>query len=290
MAAPSGNPGIDPAAPVVIGGVGGSGTRVVTDILMGLGYFMGDRLNSAHDNLWFRFFLKRPQWFVAHRDVDPDEVHLALALMTRTMTGRGEWPAGATGFILKAVAEQRWRGCKRLRKLVFRKPPDLQGFRGWGWKEPNTYLYLNFLGAHYPGLKYIHTIRHGLDMAFSKTLGQLRHWAFFFDLDVPEREEDIPPVFLEFWIRANRRALAMGRALGPDRFHLLDFDRMCSDPLAEVEALTRFLGVELSADTAAKLAALPRTPSSRGRYRQHGLDAFTDEQIAAVRELGFEVE
>lgn len=37
--------------PVAIGGVGGSGTRVVAEIVRSLGYYLGGDLNSANDNL-----------------------------------------------------------------------------------------------------------------------------------------------------------------------------------------------------------------------------------------------
>ena len=39
--------------PVAIGGVGGSGTRVIAEILIQLGFYIGSDLNSANDNLWF---------------------------------------------------------------------------------------------------------------------------------------------------------------------------------------------------------------------------------------------
>jgi len=37
--------------PVVVGGVGGSGTRVVAEMLETLGLFIGDDLNDARDNM-----------------------------------------------------------------------------------------------------------------------------------------------------------------------------------------------------------------------------------------------
>jgi len=37
--------------PILIGGVGGSGTRIVTEILKQSGIFMGDSLNVSNDNM-----------------------------------------------------------------------------------------------------------------------------------------------------------------------------------------------------------------------------------------------
>src|SRR5690348_1121191 len=50
--------------PVAIGGVGGSGTRVVASFLQMLGYFLGDDLNSELDNLWFTLLFKRRSIFL----------------------------------------------------------------------------------------------------------------------------------------------------------------------------------------------------------------------------------
>ncbi len=51
----------DLESPVVIGGLGGSGTRVVAEILNEVGYYIGNK-NYANDNLWFAFLVRRPKW------------------------------------------------------------------------------------------------------------------------------------------------------------------------------------------------------------------------------------
>lgn len=45
--------------PVVIGGVGGSGTRLIAECVKKLGFFIGNDLNDAFDNLWFTLLFKR---------------------------------------------------------------------------------------------------------------------------------------------------------------------------------------------------------------------------------------
>lgn len=40
-------------SPVIIGGIGGSGTKITAEILQELGYFLGHNLNAAQDNLLF---------------------------------------------------------------------------------------------------------------------------------------------------------------------------------------------------------------------------------------------
>ena len=48
--------------PLVIGGLGGSGTRVVADIVLAQGWYLGQDLNRAKDNLLFTLLFKRPYW------------------------------------------------------------------------------------------------------------------------------------------------------------------------------------------------------------------------------------
>ena len=47
---------------------------------------------------------------------------------------------------------------------------------GWGWKIPGNFYILKQLAERYPNLKYIHSLRNGLDMAFSKNQNQLNNW------------------------------------------------------------------------------------------------------------------
>ncbi len=67
--------------PVAIGGVGGSGTRLVADIVSQCGFYLGSSLNGNLDNLWFTFLLKRPYWFTNFPS--DDEIVKALRLFER---------------------------------------------------------------------------------------------------------------------------------------------------------------------------------------------------------------
>lgn len=281
---------LDPHSPVVVSGVGGSGTRVVSEILMRLGYHLGTDNNSAHDNLWFRFLLKRPEWLARCRRENPQEIHRALDLLTGLLTGafhpgRADW-----AFILAAAREQGWRGAKRFLRLLRAQGRAPASATGWGWKEPSVHVLLEELFAHYPRMKYIHAMRHGLDMAFTGKLSQIRDWAELYGVAASPDEKDLPRVLLDYWIRANRQALEACARAGGGRFHVLDFDRLCAQPRSEVERLVQFLGCTAPESLLDACAAIPRLPKSTGRYKEHDLGLFSGEQLAAVRELGFPVE
>ena len=68
-------------APIAIGGVGGSGTRVIASILKEVGIYIGGDLNHANDNLWFTLLFK-------HRDalnLNNTEFNKRLAIFEAAM-------------------------------------------------------------------------------------------------------------------------------------------------------------------------------------------------------------
>ena len=52
-----------PADPVIIGGTGGSGTRVVAEILLRAGVYLGRDLNDSYDECLFPYLFNIPQRF-----------------------------------------------------------------------------------------------------------------------------------------------------------------------------------------------------------------------------------
>ena len=48
---------------VAIGALGGSGTRVVAQIISNLGVDIGDNLNYPNDNLIFTALFRAPKWY-----------------------------------------------------------------------------------------------------------------------------------------------------------------------------------------------------------------------------------
>ena len=69
---------------VAIGGVGGSGTRLVAEIVERFGFYLGGSLNNKHDNLWFTLLFQRPCWF--EQFPSDEEIAPAIALFCKAMT------------------------------------------------------------------------------------------------------------------------------------------------------------------------------------------------------------
>ncbi len=279
--------------PIAVGGVGGSGTRVVARVLRELGFYLGGSLNEALDNLWFTLLFKRPGWFT--RFPSEEDVSRALNLFRRAMTeglatriSRDE-----RAYIRDILADAEHSPAplgvtiQHAQQLIESVGPNPENYIGWAWKEPNTHVFLAQLCREMDGLRYIHVIRHGLDMAFSANQQQALNWGPHFGIE-PERLAALSPsTMLDYWAVANESVMRIGPALLKDRFLLLDFDLLCAEPVETLRRLCDLVSLEASEEDVARLALLPRTPQSTGRFREWGTAQFSEEQLGAVRRLGF---
>lgn len=139
-------------------------------------------------------------------------------------------------------------------------------------------------------MKYIHTMRHGIDMAYSRNQQQFYNWCSYFGIEIPETYNLLPKAVLNYWIKANQRSIALGRNLLGKRFLVINFDEMCYSPRQHVEKMLRFLEVDIDNVNMTILCNLIRVPQSIGRYKAHDLSIFEEQEIFAVKNLGFEVE
>jgi hypothetical protein len=288
--------------PITIGGVGGSGTRVVAEILIQLGFYLGEDLNSARDNLWFTLLFKRPHWYFKNATIEGSQIFKGLGIFERAMTANLRPRYEELSFVLRAAVEMTFKGhdyagsgrglwpLKRVITILHPKKSDHSRYIGWGWKEPNTHIYLEYLTKHFHNLKYIHLIRHGIDMAYSSNQSQLYNWGAIFGITMHDSSIPLPRLSLKYWNEANRRAIALGKKLLKERFLVINFDRLCMDPRREIELLIDFLGLNINGVTMDKLEKLPQLPTSAGRYKNYDLSIFDRDEIEAVRELGFIVD
>jgi len=188
--------------PVVVGGLGGSGTRVVAEMLQLLGYYVGDDLNEPLDNLWFTFLFKRPDWYRRVQAGDDAAFASALRVFVDSMHGKRPGVEGtrviAGAFLdqieppLGRLAWSSGRAASLFRSRRHDHDPDK-----WGWKEPNSHLFLDPLAAGLGGFRYVHVLRHGLDMAFSTNQQQLHNFGWLFGIDPEASSEPEPRLALE---------------------------------------------------------------------------------------------
>jgi sulfotransferase family protein len=219
-------------APSTMGASGGSGTRVVARIARRAGLFLGEDLNPAEDSLEIAEYYDR--WinpYLLHRhDWGPEEEAAMNAELT-TLLERHRAPA--------------------------------DGGR-WGWKEPRSIFLVSFLARALPGLRLVHVVRDGRDMAFSKNQNQPRKHADAL-LGPGSGEPDAPPRAIELWNAVNLEAADAGEAELGERYLRIRFEDLCSEPEPVIARVLDFL--ELEGD-AAMFAQEIEPPPTLGRWRE----------------------
>jgi hypothetical protein len=271
-------------SPVAIGGIGGSGTGLIAEILSHLGYYMGSDLNQENDNLWFTLLFKRIEVLVATRQ----EFNYYLDLFLRRMMGMISFsPEDRLALGRLAVADRlqqdrQWLAA-RVDSFLSSCTKDTTSKR-WGWKEPNTHIVIDRLNASLDSIRYIHVIRNGLDMAYSRNQNQLAYWGHVF-LGLNAVPID-PRHALKYWCRVHKRILDIGQEM-PGRFLLVNYDMLCRHPCHGLSEIAHFLGENLNTAQEKHLQGLISSPSSIGRFRTNGLQFFDKDDLAFVESLGF---
>ncbi|MGH2978516.1 MAG: sulfotransferase family protein [Solirubrobacterales bacterium] len=279
------------AAPIVIGALGGSGTRVLAEALIEAGAHLGSEFNRARDNLVFTALFKRPRWFSRAGDA---RIHRQLDTFVRYMRGHRYSPGDYARLAGSVIDHEPTLGlgqsARRVSRAVTHRPgADAAGAPVWGWKEPNSHVFLPQLIDHFPGLRYVHVVRHGLDMAYTRNKTQLEIWGAHFGVPMPAGDEAAEAnAQLDFWIATTRRAMDLGDRLG-ERFMLMRYDDLCREPERELRRLFDRAGLDVDAAALTRVAAGVESPDSVGRWRARGSDRFSAEQLAAVESFGFDV-
>lgn len=225
------------SAPLVIGATGGSGTRVLARLAQRAGYNLGVKLNSAEDAMpfspfhdaWINRFVKAELSGVS---LSPDE----LAQMKKYFqSALSEHLSGA------AVQQSRW-----------------------GWKAPRTIYLLPFIHDQLPDFKFIHLVRDGRDMAFSKNQNQLRKHGRAV-LRWRERWFCVRPLrSILLWERVNLMAATYGETHFKNNYLRVRFEDLCGSPDETIGLIMNFLAAEIDIRSATR-EEISR-PSSIGRW------------------------
>ncbi|PGZ96166.1 hypothetical protein COE51_18130 [Bacillus pseudomycoides] len=241
--------------PVAIGGVGGSGTRVVAELLKSLGYYLGPLNKSTNDNAEFFRLFGQPEWFKMNYRNNEQAIFERLKTFEEHM----------------------------LKSLDF----NHSNYIGWGWKNPSTHIYIEFLNKYFKKIKYIHVIRHGLEMVYSSNQNQLFNWGDLYNIKPSSKRDQ--KASLQYWFASNERAIRLGQDLFSHNFLLINFNDLCANPQKEISRLIKFLELDESDTNIDQLTKLIHPPKSLERYKHYDLSIFTEADFDLIRKLGFEV-
>jgi len=260
---------------VFIGGLGGSGTRAVTEAIENLGYYPGGNLNSARDNLVFSVLMKHP--VLLRNGSGTAAIRRRLTLHRSIM---------CSGVKFSDVFAH--PGLLRYKKTETNGLQDHPNAYGWLTKEPNSHLFMDTILTMWPEAVFIHVSRHPLDMAFSNNKQQLQNWAWFFDINI-DAMGSIEAAQLEYWIASERRLRTIMKAFG-SRVYNLKFEAFAIAPQEQLSAMIDALGIKADSEYAAKAVCNVKPPKTMGRWRKHDLSQFSAGQLDACRELGWPIE
>ncbi|HEX6900121.1 MAG TPA: sulfotransferase [Thermoanaerobaculia bacterium] len=240
--------------PCVIGATGGSGTRAFARIVRRGGVDIGSHVNVSEDALELAAFLDR--WIDRFMSVSP----LPPSMEARMLAD------------LKDTLKRHQRG----------------DGRSYGWKEPRSLFLLPFFVRHLSGLRLLHAVRDGRDIAFSSNQNQLRkHGRALLAPDEDAWPEPVRSIVL--WSRVNGLTADYGEALLPGRYLRVRYEDLCAHPTDVVRRILDFFGLSGDAEEIARQEVLPAP--SLGRWRRQDPDILArlhDAGGTALQRFGYE--
>jgi hypothetical protein len=147
--------------------------------------------------------------------------------------------------------------------LYAEAPPECR--QRWGWKTPRSLLLLPLLDHCLEGLRFIHVVRDGRDMAYSDNQNQLRKHGPAL-LNASQMTQSEPLQSLIFWRIANLRAAQYGTSHLRERYLWLRYEDVITDQPATLNTLADFLGLDAQQRT--QLHGHARPALTVGRWRQ----------------------
>lgn len=287
---------------VVVGGVGGSGTRLIAMILSGLGLNIGSNLNEPLDNNNFVYLFRRVEtlevmkhkkmfkmylnilrktFCETNEQLTKNEIELIDKLSTIKNQGVSyKWLKDQCNLI-KQIVKEGPLPTEQIDKIRNQLEQPLKG--KWGWKAPNSHIMMKELHEEYPTMKYIMVVRNGLDMAFSDNQNQLALWGptIFDKKDLKNGWKKSPRLSLKYWRIVHERILKDSKEMG-NQFLWLDYDALCNEPDKYLSILFDFLNIPKEYIESVK--PMIKVSSGVGRYKghEHELD---EEDIDFVKQL-----
>lgn len=246
-----------------IGGLGGSGTRIISSVYKDHGVYFGANLNNALDNLAFTLLF---------RDINPIKdkrlfdrrfkLFLNYSKKQSSLVEIFKWPffANRGQFSNKA----RLLILFNFLKYSLRKKNSLNAGFLKAFKEPNSIHYVeNILNTSF--LKFIFFVRNPLNMALSTNKRQLNTFGNYYQIN--EKDDFFSQIayFLKTYNNISKLKIKY-----PSRIFEVRFEEFCLQTQSEFNRINSFLGIKLKFDSA-KLSREPflaENKYTKKRYRK----------------------
>jgi hypothetical protein len=238
-------------APLIIGATGGSGAYPVTRICQLAGCYMGSQVNAVLD----------AESFVPFYD----------AWVGRSLSG-------------EAAALPQKQHAKMFQDFMVSIQRHRAGIPAqtapWGWKNERSMYLVPFFHAIYRGMKFIHIVRDGRDIAFLKNPGRiLMHTKAFFNRRYDSLPQPMRLILL--WQATNLTMASYCEANMPGNYLRIRYEDLCENPQGIIKKLLNFISVPSS--ELSHFAAAVSSPDSIGRWH-----IFPVDLVQQVESLGRE--
>jgi len=216
--------------PVIATGRGGSGTRLLSEILQMLNVFLGNKMNKMGDSLeWVGLIYKIA---IERTQLQPqkESVHWRFPLQ-------------------ETAAEILTEG-------------NYTGEQPWGWKLPETMLALPEIFDAFAQGRLIHLIRHPVDASLRRShmtsrpgnlVGKSVLQAAYRELGWSEDKIATDPDYLHnaaSWLYQVSAVSRYGAdVLGTERYLEVHYEDLCSNPAEVIGSIVSFLGIQLTVKT-----------------------------------------
>jgi hypothetical protein len=267
--------------PIIIGGVGGSGTRVFGESLLSAGIRTSHDINLASDALLCTLLFKRPSVL---QDIEAGAPFERLWRMLEAgIHGDSRLDKSDRQLLKTLVHEDRvhhlTKWLRKRARCIKKEAADKSKHRRWFLKEPNLHIVAPKALEIRPDLKFVMVVRHGVDMAFSKNQQQLAVWGPTF---LDDSELRLGPVAsLWYWCVVHRRIAELAKQ-DPERVKIFSFDQLCREPDHVLHRLFEFSSVEPTDSLMRVASEGVKTPSSIGRRYNEDLSIFAKEDMDFV--------
>jgi hypothetical protein len=150
---------------------------------------------------------------------------------------------------------------------------DLAKPQPWGWKEPRSIFLLPFFHQHIPSLRFLHVVRDGRDMAFSRNQNQLSLHGLASGVSGSSAVDSIT-----LWSRANMAAADYGEERLGSRYLRIRFEDLCARPVETASRVLAFFELEADPQLASSEVSMQ---ASIGRWRREDRRVISGLQEAA---------
>lgn len=263
---------------IFIGGVGGSGTRVLCAIAQRLGIHMGSDFNKAQDALWFSLLYMHPGMMTCSER----RFQNLSNLYAKAFRGGGltyEEVKVIEG--LADLTHTRWSSeWVRARADSFITSANSSAYNGvWGWKEPNSHIFAERFLKIWPNVKYLHMWRDGLDMSVSKNQNQIKFWGKEYPGGIYDMSKKSS---LSYWVNVHKNIVDIALRF-PGRVKFLNFEDLCNNPRERIKNFMSLCDFKVSESKLAELCEIVSPPETIGRGNNNEItDYDIDDYIYAT--------